>query len=113
MKVPTFFKNRYVLYITVILGITNLLGYIAIENYDSMALLVVMFLLTFSCAPRYVERPPAPDSLFDAINIQDNKRPKKDKQIWKVLVFSTVSFMVYTMIEHNNIGYKPNGWNGR
>ena len=45
MKVPTFFKNRYVLYITAILGITNLLGYIAMENYDSMALLVVMFLL--------------------------------------------------------------------
>ena len=45
MKVPTFFKNRYVLYITTILGITNLLGYIAMENYDSMALLVVMFLL--------------------------------------------------------------------
>jgi len=45
MKVLTFFKNRYVLYITAILGITNLLGYIAMENYDSMALLVVMFLL--------------------------------------------------------------------
>ena len=45
MKVPTFFKNRYVLYITAILGITNLLGYIAMENYDAMALLVVMFLL--------------------------------------------------------------------
>jgi len=45
MKVPTFFKNRYVLYITAILGTTNLLGYIAMENYDAMALLVVMFLL--------------------------------------------------------------------
>ena len=32
MKVPTFFKNRYVLYITTILGITNLLGYIAMEK---------------------------------------------------------------------------------
>ena len=28
MKVSPFFKNRYVLYITVILGVTNLLGYI-------------------------------------------------------------------------------------
>ena len=45
MKVSPFFKNRYVLYITAILGITNLLGYIAMENYNSMALLVVMFLL--------------------------------------------------------------------
>ena len=78
-----------------------------------ITLILSIILLISSCAPRYIERPPAPDSLFDAINIQDNKRPKKDKQIWKVLVFSTVSFMVYTMIEHNNIGYKPNGWNGR
>ena len=45
MKVSAFFKNRYVLYITVILGVTNLLGYIGMENYDAMALLVVMFLL--------------------------------------------------------------------
>ena len=45
MKVTAFFKNRYVLYITVILGVTNLLGYIGMENYDAMALLVVMFLL--------------------------------------------------------------------
>ena len=53
------------------------------------------------------------DSLFDAINVKDNKRPKKDKEIWKVLVFSTITFMIYTMTEHNNIGYKPNGWNGK
>ena len=46
MKVSPFFKNRYVLYITVILGVTNLLGYIGMENYDAMALLVVMFLLS-------------------------------------------------------------------
>ena len=46
MKVPAFFKNRYVLYITVVLGVVNLLGYIAMENYNSMALLVVMFLLS-------------------------------------------------------------------
>ncbi len=45
MKVPAFFKNRYVLYIAIILGVVNLLGYIAMENYNSMALLVVMFLL--------------------------------------------------------------------
>ena len=45
MKVLSFFKNRYVLYIATILGVVNLLGYIAMENYNSMALLVVMFLL--------------------------------------------------------------------
>ena len=38
MKVTAFFKNKYVLYITIILGVTNLLGYIALENYNSMAL---------------------------------------------------------------------------
>ena len=77
------------------------------------SLLFSIIILINSCSPKYVDQAPAPDSLFDAINIQDNKRPKKDKQIWKVLVFSTVTFMIYTMVEHNNIGYKPNGWDGR
>ena len=77
------------------------------------SLLFIVVILINSCSPKYVDQAPAPDSLFDAINIQDNKRPKKDKQIWKVLVFSTVTFIIYTMVEHNNIGYKPNGWDGR
>jgi len=77
------------------------------------SLLFSIVILINSCSPRYIDQAPAPDSLFDAINIQDNKRPKKDKQIWKVLVFSTVTFMIYAMVEHNNIGYKPNGWDGR
>ena len=77
------------------------------------SLFISIVILINSCSPRYIDRAPAPDSLFEAINIQDNKRPKKDKQIWKVLVFSTVTFMIYTMVEHNNIGYKPNGWDGR
>ena len=45
MKVPAFFNNRYVLYILTVLGVINLLGYIAMENYNSMALLVIIFLL--------------------------------------------------------------------
>lgn len=77
------------------------------------SLLFSIVILINSCSPRYIDRAPAPDSLFEAINIQDNKRPKKDKQIWKVLVFSTITFMIYTMIEYNNIEYKPNGWNGK
>ena len=92
----------------------NTLECLILDNMrKKITLLLSIILLISSCAPRYIDRPPAPDSLFDAINVQDNKRPKKDKQIWKVLVFSTVSFMVYTMIDHNNIGYKPNGWNER
>ena len=46
MKVQSFFKNKYVLYVLLILGATNLLGYIAMENYNAMALFVVMLLLT-------------------------------------------------------------------
>lgn len=45
MKVPTFFKNTYVLYLLTMLGVINLLGYIAMENYDAMALLIIIFLL--------------------------------------------------------------------
>ena len=77
------------------------------------SLLFSIIILISSCSPKYIDQPPASDSLFDAININDNKRPKKDKEIWKVLVFSTITFMIYTMTEHNNIGYKPNGWNGK
>tara|TARA_R100001163_G_scaffold44355_1_gene33478 strand:- start:3194 stop:3445 length:252 start_codon:yes stop_codon:yes gene_type:complete len=77
------------------------------------SLLFSIIILISSCSPRYIDQPPAPDSLFDAINVKDNKRPKKDKEIWKVLVFSTITFMIYTMTEHNNIEYKPNGWNGK
>ena len=62
-----------------------------------LLVLVVMFLLTFSCAPRYVERPPAPDSLFEAINVQDLNRPKKDKMIMKTLIFSTAVFILHVL----------------
>jgi hypothetical protein len=77
------------------------------------SLLFSIIILVNSCAPRYIDQAPPPDSLFDAINIQDNKRPKKDKEIWKVLVFSTITFMIYTAIEYDNLQYKPNGWIGR
>ena len=46
MKVSSFFKNKYVLYILLILGSINLLGYISMENYNSMALFVVLILLS-------------------------------------------------------------------
>ena len=77
-----------------------------------ISLLLSISILFTSCASVQHENL-SPDTLFDAINIKDNKRPKKDKEIWKVLVFSTITFMIYTIIEYNNIGYKPNGWNGR
>ena len=46
MKVPAFLKNKYVLYILSFLGIMNVLGYVALEDYNSMALFVVMLLLS-------------------------------------------------------------------
>ena len=46
MKVPTFLKNKYVLYFLVFIAIVNVLGYISLEKYNSMALFVVMILLS-------------------------------------------------------------------
>ena len=46
MKVPAFLKNKYVLYALVFTAIINVLGYISLEKYDSMALFVVMILLS-------------------------------------------------------------------
>ena len=46
MKVPAFFKNKYVLYVLVLVAIVNVLGYISFEEYNSMALFVVMVLLS-------------------------------------------------------------------
>ena len=77
-----------------------------------ISLLLSIIILFASCASVQHENL-SPDTLFDAINIKDNKRPKKDKEIWKVLVFSTITFMIYSAIEYNNLQYKPNGWNGR
>ena len=46
MKVPAFLKNKYVLYALVFIAIINVLGYISLEKYNSMALFVVMILLS-------------------------------------------------------------------
>ena len=46
MKVPAFLKNKYVLYFLVFIAIVNVLGYISLEKYNSMALFVVMILLS-------------------------------------------------------------------
>ena len=46
MKVPKLLKNKYILYILLIISIVNILGYIALEKYSSLALFVVIGLLT-------------------------------------------------------------------
>jgi hypothetical protein len=46
MKVPGFLKNKYILYILLVIGIINAIGYIAIQDYNSLALFVVMGVLS-------------------------------------------------------------------
>ena len=45
MKVPGLFKNKYVLYALLFIGITNVLGYLALKDYDSLGLLMALGLL--------------------------------------------------------------------
>ena len=45
MKVPGLFKNKYVLYALLFVGIANVLGYLALKDYDSLALLMTLGLL--------------------------------------------------------------------
>ena len=46
MKVPSFLKNKYVLNFLVFMAIVNVLGYIALEEFNSLALFIVMILLS-------------------------------------------------------------------
>ena len=46
MKVPALLKNKYVLYVLLIVALLNVLGYIALEDYNSLALFVVVGLLS-------------------------------------------------------------------
>ena len=46
MKVPGILKNKYVLYVLLVLALVNVLGYLAIQDYNSLALFVVMGLLS-------------------------------------------------------------------
>ena len=46
MKVPGILKNKYVLYVLLVIGIINVLGYISLQDYNSLALFVVLGLLS-------------------------------------------------------------------
>ena len=46
MKVPGVLKNKYVLYVLLVIAIVNVLGYLAIQDYNSLALFVVIGLLS-------------------------------------------------------------------
>lgn len=45
MKVPALFKNKYVLYALLFVGVANILGYLALKDYDSLTLLMTLGLL--------------------------------------------------------------------
>ena len=46
MKVPGVLKNKYILYVLLVVAIVNVLGYLAIQDYNSLALFVVIGLLS-------------------------------------------------------------------
>ena len=46
MKVPGVLKNKHVLYVLLVVAIVNVLGYLAIQDYNSLALFVVIGLLS-------------------------------------------------------------------
>lgn len=45
MKVPALFKNKYVLYALLFVGVVNVLGYVALKDYESLTLLMALGLL--------------------------------------------------------------------
>ncbi len=46
MKVPGILRNKYVLYVLLVVALVNVLGYLAIQDYNSLALFVVIGLLS-------------------------------------------------------------------
>ena len=46
MKAPALLKNKYILYILLIIGIINILGYLTMKDYNSLALIVVIGMLS-------------------------------------------------------------------
>ncbi len=46
MKAPALLKNKYILYILLIIGIINILGYLTMKDYNSLALFVIIGMLS-------------------------------------------------------------------
>lgn len=66
----------------------------------AILLLIATFILIGSCAsakPTW-EYKKAPDTLFEAFNIKDTDRPKKDKAILKTLAFTSAMFVINILI---------------
>ena len=46
LQAPAILKNKYVLYVLLVLAIINVLGYVALQDYDSLALFVAIGVLS-------------------------------------------------------------------
>ena len=46
LQAPAILKNKYVLYVLLVLAIINVLGYVGLQDYDSLALFVAVGVLS-------------------------------------------------------------------
>jgi len=59
---------------------------------------IIILLLFSSCASSKPSWDRVnPDTLFEAINVKDLERREKDKNILKVLSFTTLTWLIYTL----------------
>jgi len=65
---------------------------------------IILFGSCVSAKPSWEYKEP-PTTLLDAVGVQEKENKKLNKRIWKTLVFSTISFMIYRTVEHNNLKY--------
>ncbi len=65
---------------------------------------IILFGSCASAKPSWEYKQP-PTTLLDAVGVQEKENKKLNKRIWKTLVFSTISFMIYKGVEHNNLKY--------
>tara|TARA_B100001115_G_C15802848_1_gene397206 strand:- start:760 stop:1002 length:243 start_codon:yes stop_codon:yes gene_type:complete len=65
---------------------------------------IILFGSCVSAKPSWEYKEP-PTTLLDAIGVNEKENKTLNKRIWKTLVFSTISFMIYRTVEHNNIKY--------
>jgi len=65
---------------------------------------IILFGSCVSAKPSWEYKEP-PTTLLEAMGVNEKENKTLNKRIWKTLVFSTISFMIYRTVEHNNIKY--------
>tara|TARA_B100000900_G_scaffold140731_1_gene119238 strand:+ start:1146 stop:1388 length:243 start_codon:yes stop_codon:yes gene_type:complete len=65
---------------------------------------IILFGSCVSTKPTWEYKKP-PSTLLDAVGVKEKENKILNKRIWKTLVFSTISFMIYRTVEHNNLKY--------